>query len=154
MRYYAVNIDEVAVSALQDLFSVNPASNKPVAFCGLVIGQQSDEQDAQDEQLAIQVVRGNTTVGSGGSSADAVPILVNGAADAASIRVNDTTEASVGTEVILLSDCFNIRAGYQLWWPPELRPTTVNGTFMCVRLMEAPTDAITVSATLYFAETS
>lgn len=151
-RRYAVTFEAVAVTAAQDFFEVLPATQKPVRLLGLLLGQSSDAGDAQDELLRIKVIRGHTTSGSGGSAATARPLVPADTAAGATCEINNTTIASAGTAVDLLADCFNVRAGYQLWWTPETAPQVANAETIVVRLMAAPADSLTMSGTLYFEE--
>ncbi|MBP8301429.1 MAG: hypothetical protein KA020_13765, partial [Planctomycetes bacterium] len=68
-RTYAVTFNAVAVSAAQDLFEITPGDDKPCEIVSLSIGQYSDAGDAAAELLGIQIIRGFTASGSGGSSA-------------------------------------------------------------------------------------
>jgi len=141
------------VSALQDLFSLLPGVDKPVKLHSCYISQTSDVGDSAEELLLISVVRGNTTVGSGGAAATGEGLdSTNTAADAASIRVNDTTEASAGTEVELHLESWNIRQTWMYHPAPENRPGVENADFICIRLLDAPADALTVSGTLVYEE--
>jgi len=152
-RTYSVTFSAVSVSAAQDLFEVSAASNKPIEIVGIELGQSSDAADAQDELLQISIIRGNTTSGSGGSAATAVPLEPNETAAGVSAEVNNTTVASAGTAVTLHTGCWNVRAGYINWFPEGCRPSAVSGVAMVVR-QTAPADAITMSGTLYVRELS
>lgn len=151
-RKYAVTFSAVAVTAAQDLFDLAPASNKPVAIVSISLGQTTDSGDAQDEQLQITLVRGNSTVGSGGSSATAAPLSPADTASGVTGRVNDTTVATSGTAVTLHTDVWNVRAGYTFMFPPDARPTcTSTETRICLR-QTAPADSVTMSGTIVFEE--
>lgn len=152
-RRYAVTFENVAVTAAQDFFELSPADDKPVRLLGILLGQSSDAGDAQDELLRIAVLRGHTTSGSGGSAATPAPLNPNDAAAGAAAEVNNTTIASAGTTTTLLADCFNVRSGYQVWFPPECAPEASQAnTTVVVRLMAAPADSLTMNGTLYFEE--
>lgn len=152
-RMYTVSFTAVAVTAQQDFFDVAPATNKPVAICGLFLGQSSDAGDTEDEMLSYIVVRGNATVGSVGTSATPAVVNPNDTAAGMTARVNDTTIASTGTAVTLHADNFNVRAGEKLWLPPEcVWYCTAGETRICVRLNKTPADSLTMSGTLYVAE--
>lgn len=152
-RRYAVTFENVAVTAAQDFFEISPADDKPVRLLGILLGQSSDAGDAADELLRVTVIRGHATGGSGGSTATPAPLNPSDAAAGAAAEINNTTIASTGTTVTLLSDCFNVRAGYQVWFPPECTPeATQTNTTIVVRLMAAPADSLTMNGTLYFEE--
>ena len=152
-RVYVTRFKDIEVAALQDLFSLLPATDKPVKLHACYISQTSDAKDAEEELLLISVVRGNTTVGSGGAAATGEGLgSTNEAADGASIRVNDTVEASVGTEVELHLESWNIRQTWIYHPAPEDRPGVENDEFICIRLLDAPADALTTSGTLVYEE--
>jgi hypothetical protein len=149
---YAVSFSGVSVSAAHDFFEVIPAANKPLILHGCIITQTS-ETPAEEEQLLIKVIRGHTASGSGGTTPTPVPLVSDDAAAGFSAEANNTTIASAGTPVDLVVEAFNSRMGWY-WMPtPELRPTVkVNTTGVVIRLVNAPTDAITFSGCLYVEE--
>lgn len=154
-RVYSINFDGVAVTAAVDFFEIAPADDKPVAIIGIMLSQSSDLGDAAEEILRVNVVRGNTTTGTGGTQG-VTPAPVNSFNDAAAGAACDTcntTGASSGTAVTLFSHAFNIRSGMEHYFPPECRPTTSQAAgFLCVRLAAAPADSLTMSGTLFFEE--
>lgn len=151
-RTYAVTFSAVAVSAAQDLFEITPADDKPVEIVGIELGQSSDSADAQDEQLQISIIRGHTTSGSGGSAPTPTPLNPNAAAAGFTAEVNNTTIASAGTTTTLQTGCWNVRAGYINWFPPEARPTASQANTTLVVRQTAPADSLTLSGTLYVKE--
>lgn len=155
-RIYSVVFGAVSVSGSgQDFFEITPADDKPVEIVGLFLTQtgNSDVGDAQEECLRFSIVRGNATSGSGGSAPTPAPVDPNDTAAGFTAEVNNTTIASTGTAVIVHEDSFNVRVGYQNWWPEGFGPqATQANTLLCVRLNAAPADAITLSGTLYVRE--
>lgn len=154
-RVYTVQFDNVSCTAAQDLFELRPADDKPLEIVGLFISQTgvADVGDAAEELLPIQIIRGYTTSGSGGSTPTAVPVKRTDAAAGFSAEANNTTVATTGTAVIIHNDNFNVRVGYQNWWPEGTEPDASQAdTGIYVRLVRAPADAITLSATLYVRE--
>ncbi len=152
-RLYTVSFSAVAMTAAQDLFMVAPATNRPIAIAGLFLHQTTDLKDAEEEVLRISIVRGHTTVGSGGNTF--TPVLMNpgGTAAAFTARINDTTIASAGTTTTPHVDGWNIRVPYMFWWTPETAIIcSAAQTRIVVRLMAAPADSITGGGTLYVAE--
>lgn len=155
MRTYSVQFDNVSVSAIQDFFELTPADDKPIEIVGLFLSQTgaADVGDANEECLPIQIIRGYTSSGSGGSSPTPAPIKPTDTAAGFSAEVNNTTVANTGTAVILHSDNFNVRAGYQNWWPEGAEPAASQAnTTLVVRLTRAPADAILLSGTVYVRE--
>ena len=151
-RMYTVAFSAVTVSAAEDLFEITPAGDKPVKLRGLFIGQSSDAGDAQDEMLQVSIIRGHTTSGSGGSAATARQLSSIDTAAGLAAEVNNTTTASAGTTHTLHTDTFNVRAGYQLWFPPECCPMASQADTTIVVRITAPADALTMSGTLYVEE--
>lgn len=151
-RMYAVTFSAVAVTAAQDLFELSPASNKPVEIVGIELGQTSDSGDAQDEQLQLDIIRGYTSSGSGGSAATPAPLDPSDAAAGFSAEVNNTTPANTGTAVTLHASAWNVRAGYINWFPEDARPKASQGNTTIVVRMSAPADSITMSGTLWVRE--
>lgn len=148
---YAVTFSGVAVSAQQDLFELVAPSAGAVVIHELTLGQTSDQGDAQAEALSLQLIRGYTVSGSGGSSATPAPLNSAYPAAGTTAEVNNTTVANTGTVVTVMADVWNVQAGYQKVWTPETRPVLRNGQRLVVR-QSAPADAITQSGTIVFEE--
>jgi hypothetical protein len=154
-RVYTVQFDNVAVAAIQDLFELTPADDKPIEIIGLFISQTgiADVGDAQEEVLPIQIIRGFTTSGSAGSAPTPVPVKARDAAAGFASEVNNTTVATTGTTVTAHSDNFNVRVGYQNWWPENTEiDCSQTDTRVVIRLTRAPNDSITLSGTVYVKE--
>ena len=152
-RIYSIQFENVAVTALQDLFEITPADDKPVKLLGLFLSQSSEIGDAQEEMMRIQVIRGYTSSGSGGSAPTPVPVDPNAAAAGFTAEVNNTTVATTGTAVILHSESFNERTGLAMWWTPETCPIASQAnTTIVVRLLANPADSVTMNGTLYVEE--
>ena len=151
-RVYTVSFSGVAVSAAQDLFELTPADDKPIELVGIELGQTSDFGDAQDEVVRFEIIRGNTTSGSGGTSPTPAPLSPNSSAAGFTAEVNNTTEASAGTGVVLHAGLFNVRAGYINWWPEGMRPMASQVNTSLRAKLYAPADALTMSGTLYVRE--
>lgn len=144
---------DVAVTALQDLFSLIVGANAPVTILSCTISQSSDYGDSEEEGLLIDIIRGNGTVGSGGSALTARLHNTNGGAAIATVRANDTTEASAGTEESLYPVVWNIRMPWEYKPTPEeqFRVDTADD-IVAVRLLDAPADGLTVSGVLTWKE--
>jgi hypothetical protein len=152
-RIYTVEFEAVAVTAQVDFFEITPADDRPVDVLGLFLSQSSDVADAAEEILRYRVIRGHTTGGSGGATPTPRPLNRGDAAAGFTAETNNTTIASAGTGVNLHSDCFNVRAGLQLWLPDTCEWNASQAdTTLVVRLMAAPADSLTMSGTLYCRE--
>ena len=151
-RLYVATFKDVAITLAQDLFSILPAANKPVTIHAVYISQKTDVGDAAEEGLTIEIQRGDTTVGSGGSALTGNPLMIGTAADAASVRANDTTEVSAGTPLSMHVEVWNIRVPWVYHPAPEDRIMSINAEFIAVQLITAPADSITASGTLVYEE--
>jgi len=152
-RIYTVEFENVSVTQAQDFFEIGPGDDHPVALLGVFVDQNSDVGDAQEEMLRYQIIRGHATSGASGTASTPRPLDPSDAASSFSAEVNNTTIASAGTPVNLHSGAFNIRAGLALIFPPEMTPMANQGQgTIVVRLLAAPSDALTMSGTLYVAE--
>lgn len=154
-RIYTVAFENVAVTAAQDFFEIQPADDKPCRFKALLLNQYSDMGDSQEEGLRITIKRivATATSGSGGTSPTPRLVTATGAAAGFTAEANNTTVAtSSGTIELLLADTMNIRVGTQYWFPPELQFEFVQGVFGVVRLEAAPSDSLSTSGTLWVEE--
>lgn len=149
---YTAQFAGVAVSAQQDLFELVAPSDAAVIVHQLVLSQSSDTGDAEEEGLLVQLKRGATTSGSGGSSVTPVPLQAGFAAAGSTCEANNTTKASSGTIVTLHSEAWNVRAPLVWLPPPELRIVLSPSARFTVELGTTPNDAITMSGTLYLEE--
>lgn len=150
-RLYTVSWDAAtSITVGVDIFWIAPADDKPCFLEELTLWQTSDFGDAQDEVIGVQIIRGFTSVGSGGSSAPLIGKFDSpgGTALSATCRCRDTSNATTGTTDILHQDGWNVRAPY-IWTPPsdDWKPyATQAQTSLVVKLIAAPADAITMNA--------
>lgn len=156
MSVVSAVFEGVGVTAVQDLFSLASPTSGIGRLLSVFISQESDVGDAAEEILAVKIITGNTTVGSGGTAPTAIPRSL-GNTPTATVRANDTTEVSVGTAVIKHSDTFNIRVGWQYIPTPEERIVwneLIAGTttFLAVQLITTPNDSITMTGTITWDE--
>lgn len=152
-RIYTVEFEGVSVTAAVDFFQLTPTDDKPIEVLGCFLGQSSDVGDAAAEILRYRVIRGHATTGAGGASPTPRPLNRSGAAAGFTAMTNNTTGATAGSPVNLHSDTFHIATGEKLWLPESCEwEATQADTTLVVRLMAAPTDALTMSGTLYVRE--
>lgn len=152
-RLYTVQFENVAVSAAQDFFSFTAADDKPLQLHAVYLSQSTEMGDAAEEFLRVQIGRGHTTVGSGGSAPTPQVLDPGATASGFTARANDTTIASAGTNVVLHSETFNVRAGWLYLPTPQMQPKTHQGAgLLVVRLVAAPTDPLTMGGTAYIEE--
>lgn len=152
---YTVVFDQQTIAAASgdyDLWELTPADDKPIEIVAILLGNKSEVGDAQDEMLAISIVRGNATSGNG-TSTTPQPLDPSDGAASFTAETVASTPASAGTAVNLLCDTFNVRAGYPQVLPEVMRPKVSQAnTLMCVRLTTAVTDDLTLSGTLWVRE--
>lgn len=151
-RMYTISISGVASPATAfDFVEISPAANKPIRLHRIRIAQTS-EPTTEEEQLALTVIRGHTTSGSGGDTTpDGGVLSSSDAASGYTAETMNTTIASAGTAVNLVEDAWNTRAGFDLAFAPEESPECINGVLLVVR-SGAPADAVTIRATIWVEE--
>jgi len=151
-RVYTVTISGIASPAAAfDFLEISPAANKPVRINRIRIAQTS-EPSTEEEQIALTVVRGHTTSGSGGDTTpDGGVLSPSDTAAGFTAETMNTTIASAGTAVNLIEDAWNTRAGCDLPFAPEEAPECINGVLLVVR-SGAPADAVTIRATFWVEE--
>ena len=152
-RMYVAEFENQSVSVLLDFFELQPAVNIPIVLHACYISQVTDVGDSNEEMLRVQIVRGNTTSGSGGATTTPQPLDQNDSASGdVVVEVLNTTEASSGTEEPMHSETFNIRSGWVYIPTPEMRIRVQNAELLCIRLLVAPGSAIFMSGSIYFEE--
>src|SRR6185295_16945180 len=158
-RIYAVPLSGTITNAggNSDLWSIQPASNKPVTLRGFVLGQTSELGDAAEEGMRLTglLLPATFTVGSGGNAVTAVrpPRDRGGPVWGATVRTNDTTVATTsGTAFTALDMAWNERNTPFDWWWPEDRFsfTGINGEGLIIRLENTIADDLTFEGTLWF----
>lgn len=151
---FCVDIPPTAYAAPIDLVEITPADDKLVEMVAIFLTQNTDFGDAQDEVRPVQIIRGYTTSGTGGSSAVTARPMKRTATHSAAIEVGNTTIASAGTPHTLLTDGWNVRVPY-VFHPvddAEFPQASQGDTTILVRLPETPTDSITVRGSVWFRE--
>lgn len=123
-RIYSLYAAPTWASTALDIFTIKPADDHPVKLLGFQISQATLVKDANEQTMNFYVVRGYTTVGSGGSVFTARPMNPNSPAFSGTVRTGDTTGASGvdGSTVTLWNGAFNVRGGYEMWFPKGCEP--------------------------------
>lgn len=155
-RIFSARFEAVAVSAAQDVFSLGSPTSGVGLLHAVYLSQTSDVGDSGENIEEVRIVTGNTTVGSGGSAPTAIPFQL-GDTPTVTVRANDTTEVSSGTQVIKFSDAWNVRVGWPYIPTPETRITfgelaAGTKTFLAVQLPNIPGSAITMTGTIIWEE--
>lgn len=149
-EYYVAqrNLALATASGDIDLVYLAAAAEKPIALMGFILGQTTEVGDSQEEMLDFTVVRGNTTVGSGGGAITPRPRDPDDVAAAFTARIGDTTIATAGTEHLCWADSMNVRAGVPYMFPELFTPVTRNGLgAIVIRLNVAVADALSLNVT-------
>src|SRR4051812_28729632 len=160
MREYTVSFENVAITAVQDLFNLAPAADKPIRLIGLTlsnVGGAADAGDAQEELLRLSIRRMTATVtnGTGGSTPTPVRKDIDDAAASFTSRCNDATTraTTTGTNDLWLPDGWNVRIPYAMWFPEdwhlESQATTQH---VIIGLDTAPADSLSVSGCAFLRE--
>ena len=151
-RLYTAVFNNVAVTAIQDLFEIVAPATGIVLLHDIHISQNTDVGDAAEEVLRIELTSGHTTSGSGGSAVTPIPLDLGDAAFAGTCEVNNTTQASAGTIVTHYVWNWNIRVGFDKIFTPETRPLIRPSRRMCLELPAAPADSLTMSGSITIEE--
>ncbi len=154
-RMYTVSFTQQTIanaSGDYDLFEITPADDAPLEVVGIFLAVTSETGDAAEEILPIQIIRGHATTGNG-TSTTPQPIDPKGPAAGFTAETVGATIASAGTGVTVFADAFNVRAGYQMWFPEGCGPrVTQANTTMVVRSSATVADDVTMSGTLFVRE--
>jgi len=148
-RFYYATFQEQGVSELQDLFELNAPAAGIVVLHEVVLTQSSDAGDSESEQLNVLIHRGSTS-GSGGSAVTPVKKESGDAAAASTVEVNNTSQSTEGD--VIRQESFNVMAGLQTMWTPEMRPIISNSGRIVISLKTVPADLLTMSGTITFEE--
>lgn len=152
---FTIAFSAVSVAAQQDFGSWKALADAPLILKKAIIsnvGIAADAGDAQEELLGIEIVRGNTTIGSGGANPTGQKARSKDSATipTTNLRVNDTTKVSAGTRSLLMADGFNVRVPWIYVPTPDEWFTFDNGDgFGALQLVSTPTDAILISGTIW-----
>jgi len=149
---YTAVFNNVAVTAIQDLFELVAPADSVVLLHDIHLSQNTDVGDAAEEVLRIELTSGHTTSGSGGAAVTPVPVSLGDAAFGGTCEANNTTQASAGTIVTKYVWNWNIRVGFDKIFTPETRPVISPSARMCLELPAAPADSVTMSGSITFEE--
>lgn len=148
-RVYSCVFEEVAVTAVQDLFEIVAPADAVVVLHSVIITQSTDAGDSEAEMLPILFHLGSTS-GSGGSSVTARPLNLGDAAFGGTVEANNTTQSTEG--VFLHAEAFNIQAGLFYRPTPEERIVISPSDRLIIELQAAPTDSINLNGTAIIEE--
>jgi hypothetical protein len=153
-RTYTVEVENQTIATADgdvDLLELDAAAEKPIELFGIGIYPTSEVQEAQEEWLRLRIIRGHTTTGNG-SATTPRPVSSVDTAAGFTAEIYGATIASAGTAVNLHSFGFNVRAGYEIFYPEGAGFWTSGADLLVVRLMAAPADAVSVNMTFWVKE--
>jgi len=158
-RIYAITYNGTITNAggNTDIFSIQPADDKPIKLRGFRLSQISEVGDTGEEGLRVTVKRlpATFTVGSGGSSVSAIPMDSADAACGATCRANDTTVATTSGSAVTLEEIgWNERNSPCDFWYPDERfcPKVKQGEGLVICLETTPADDLTGCFTAWIEE--
>jgi hypothetical protein len=137
------------VTAQVDLVELVPATGQMIKVTEIRLGQTTELGDAAEEQIAISLVTGHTTSGSGGNTGVAPLGEPGDPTYGGTVESFNTTIASAGTTVTKLLGMWNLRTEF-LWIPVPKNEApaglwTPYSERLVIRTGAAPADSVTMS---------
>lgn len=152
-KRYSTAFDQWSTAAPMDLWEIVPVDERPIRIIGLILGQTSDEGDAEAEILRLQFYRSHVTSGSGGSTASTAGLNTDVASGITTVEYGNSVLATGGSPALLYSDVVHNQIGKELWFPPEAQIQLVHPEArLVVRMPDTPNDVMAWSSTLFFEE--
>jgi hypothetical protein len=151
-RAYSIQFNNVSVAAVQDLIALYCGANMACELHGVVIGQITGTT-VQNLRISVKRLPATVTPGSAGSAPTpqkAHARRCRGDGHGARERHRRGDDLRHGGR--LHSDVFNTVNGFQFFWPPADMPTIGPSEAAILSLDGAPSGALVMSGTLYFAE--
>jgi hypothetical protein len=153
---YTVEFENVTVTAAgtdADLFELDAATDKPIEVVGVKLYTTSEVAEAQEEWIRLRWIRGHTTSGSTPNSTPTPrPMSPVDAAAGFTCEAYNTTIASTGTAVNLESFAFQVRAGYEFFYPERCGHWTSGADLLVLRMLSTVADDVVMNATLWVNE--
>lgn len=155
-RAYTVSAENVTLTTAggdADLVELDAATDLPIELYGIGIYITSEVQEAQEEWLRMQIIRGHTTSGSTPNSTPTPrPVSPADAAAGFTAEIFNTTIASAGTAVNLHPFGVNVRAGYEMFYPEGSSFWTSGTSLLVVRMMAGPADDVVANLCFWVKE--
>lgn len=145
-RMYTITAENVSVTNANgdaDLFELDAATDFPIELVGIRITVLSEVQEAQEEWLRCQIIRGHTTSGNGTATTPR-PCSPGDAAASFAAETYGSTIASAGTAVNLDSFGVQVRAGEYTIYPAGCSFWTSGASLLVCRLLAGPADDLTM----------
>ena len=153
-RYYTVSAENQTIGIADgdvDLVELDAAAEKKIGLVGIGIYPTTEVQEAQEEWLRCQVIRGHTTTGNG-TATTARPCDIDDGAASFGAKIDSSTVAASGTAVNLHPFGVNVRAGYEVMYPDKFEFSTSGTILLVVRLMAAAVDDFTANLCFWVIE--
>lgn len=153
-RVYTVEEENQLITTTDgdvDLVELDAAAERPIELFGIGIYPLTEVQEAQEEWVRCAIIRGHTTSGNG-TSATPRPVAPDDVAAGFVAETYSTTIASAGTAVQLHSFGFNVRAGYEIFYPEGAGFWTSGTSLLVVRMLAALADNANFSMTFWVRE--
>lgn len=158
-RIYAVPFAGATVTNAggnADLWTFEPADDKPIKLRGFRFGQISEVGDTAEEGVEIQIIRMTATVtNSNGTPVTPVPMDSADTASGCTCEYNGATVSTTsGTTTIVESIPWNIRGSpLEVWYPDErFSPKVKQGEGLLIRLITTVADDITFGGCAWIEE--
>lgn len=147
-RVYAAPFNISAFgTAAGDILSISAATEKPLSVHSIIIGQQDSETS---EMMGVLLSR-QSSAGSGGVVEAGEPLIASDAADAATIRVADTADAS-GSTTEMVRDAFNTLNGWQYLPAPEDRVVVAGTAILTLKITNTPVVDMNINGVIIYEE--
>ena len=153
-RFYTVSAENQAIAIADgdnDLLELDAAAEKPIELVGICIYPLTEIQEAQEEWLRAQVIRGHTTTGNGTATTPR-PCDPDDVAASFTAKIDGATIASAGTAVNMHPFGVQVRAGYEIFYPERMGFKTSGASLLVVRLMAAAVDDFNADLCFWVAE--
>ena len=153
-RTYTIEKENQSIATADgdvDLLELDAAAELPIELYGIGIYITSEVQEAQEEWLRCQIIRGHATTGNG-TTTTARPISPADSAASFGAKIYGATIASAGTAVNLHSFGVNVRAGYEIFYPEGSSFWTSGTSLLVVRMLAALADVASVNMTFWVTE--
>lgn len=150
-RAYTISSSGVAITAVQDLASIQTTSGMVMEIDECSVGQIT-ATTIGNLRCTFKRFSGAYSIGSGGSAATPRPHVFGDAAATCTGRVNDTTQTTSGTSVTLDADVINVVNGYDRLPAPEDRWCFTLSQAFVWSLDTAPASSETMNIRVTFRE--
>jgi hypothetical protein len=153
MAIFSAPINAVAVSAIQDLFSLKVGTTYPILIHEIRLGQKTLTA-TEGKEIEFHRLTATVTQGTGGTAPTPVLHSPGGAASTVTARINDVTTqcTSSGTDTKIQSDVWQFLNGYFYLPAPEDRLFFAPSTAFSLKLPTAPSASMTVSGVIVWEE--